>query len=77
MASVMRQVQVVAVRQHQVEGAGRRQRHLGLHRLDTQRSGCGRAGLRREFGLALVDPLHPAGQAGQQRTMARPTWPAP
>jgi hypothetical protein len=27
---------------------------------------CGRRGLGREFALALVDPLHAAGQAGQQ-----------
>ena len=31
-----RQVEVVAVRQHQVEGAGRGQCHLGLDRLDAQ-----------------------------------------
>ena len=66
MAWVMRQVQVVAVREHQVERPRRRQRHLGLHRLDADAFDVRRQRAGAEIALAFVDPLHAAVDAGQQ-----------
>ena len=61
-----RQVQHVAVGQHQVEAAGLGAAHLGGHRLhadalDVRGTGRGGKGL-----FAFVDPLHAAGQPFEQ-----------
>jgi hypothetical protein len=62
-----REVEVVAVRQHEVEAAGRSDGDLGLHGLDADALDVGRARLVRELILALVDPLHFAVQSFQQQ----------